>query len=85
MVHGVCGALLTNLPKAFNFLPHSLLIVKLHAYEIYRTSTEYLKDYLSHRKQKIKINKMFRNWTNILHGALQGSILCPLLFFHLTI
>ena len=44
------------------------------------TSTEYLKDYPSHRKEKIKINKTFSNWTNILHGVPQGSILNPLLF-----
>ena len=66
--------------KAFDCLPHSLLIAKLHAYGFDKTSTEYLKDYLSHRKQKIKINKTFSNWTNILHGVPQGSILGPLLF-----
>ena len=34
---------------AFDCLPHSLLIAKLHAYGFDKTSTEYLKDYLSHR------------------------------------
>ena len=38
------------------------------------------KDYLSHRKLKIKINNAFSNWTNILHGIPQGSILSPLIF-----
>ena len=57
----------------FDCLPHSLLIPTLHDYE-------YLKDYLSHLKLKIKTNKTFRNWTNILHGVLQGSILGPLIF-----
>ena len=61
-------------------MPHSLLIVKLHTYGFDKTSTEYLKDYLSHRKLKIKINKTFSNWTNILHGVPQGSILGPLIF-----
>ena len=78
--NGACGALLTDLSKAFDCLPHSLLIAKLHAYGFDKTSTEYLKDYLSHRKQKIKINKTFSNWTNILHGVPQGSILGLLLF-----
>ena len=61
-------------------MPHSLLIAKLHAYGFDKTSTEYLKDYLSHRKLKIKINKTFSNWTNILHGVPQGFILGLLIF-----
>ena len=64
----------------FECLPHSLLIAKVHAYGFDKTSTEYLKDYLSHRKLKIKIYKTFSNWTNILHGVPQGSILGPLIF-----
>ena len=64
----------------FDCLPNSLLIAKLHAYGFDKTSTEYLKDYLSHRKLKIKIYKTFSNWTNILHGVPQGSILGPLIF-----
>ena len=77
--NGACRALLTDLSKVLDCLPHSLLIAKLHAYGFDKTSTEYLKDYLSHRKQKIKINKTFSNRTNILHRVPQGSILGPLL------
>ena len=75
-----CGALLSDLSKTFNFLPHSLLIAKLRVYGFGKTSTEHLKDYLIHWKRKIKVNKTFRNWTNILPGVPQGSILGPLLF-----
>ena len=38
----------------FDCLPNSLLIAKRHAYEFDKTSTEYLKDYLSHPKLKIR-------------------------------
>ena len=30
--NGSCGDLLTNFPKVFDCLPHSLLVAKLHAY-----------------------------------------------------
>ena len=36
--------------------------------------------FLKHRKLKIKINKMFSDWTNILHGVPQSSKLGPLIF-----
>ena len=56
------------------------MIAKLHDYGFNKNSTEYSKDYLSHQKQKIKINKTFSSWANILHGVRQGSILGPLIF-----
>ena len=56
------------------------MTAKLHAYGFDKTFTEYLKSYLSHWKLKININKTFSNWTNILHGVPQGSILGPLIF-----
>ena len=80
--NGACGALLIGLSKTFDGLPHSFLIAKLHAYGFDKTSTEYLKDYLSHRKQKVKINRTFSNWTNILLGApLFNVFLCDLFLF----
>ena len=56
------------------------MIAKRHAYGFDKTSTEYLKDYLSHPKLKIKINKTFSKWTNKLHGEPEGSILGLLVF-----
>ena len=72
-------SLLVVVVAVFECLPHSLLITIVHAYGFDKTSTEYLNDYLSHRKLKIKINKTFSNWTNILHRVPQRSILGPLI------
>ena len=69
------GALLTDLLKAFDCLSYSLLIAKILAYGFDKTSTEYLKDYFSHQKQNIKLNKTFSNRANIPHEVPQGSIL----------
>ena len=73
-------SLLVVVVAVFACLPHYLLIAKVHAYGFNTSSTEYLKDYLSHRKLKIKIYKTFSNWTNILLGVAQGSILASLIF-----
>ena len=77
---GVCAALLTDLSKAFDCLPHNLLLAKLHAYGVDISALRYIKDYLYQRKQKVKINTTSSTWTDIVFGVPQGSILGPLLF-----
>ena len=77
---GDFGALLTNLSKAFDCLSHESLIAKLNAYGFDKRSLTLIFNYLSHRKQRVKINDSFCSWSEILFGVPQGSILGPLLF-----
>ena len=74
------GAVLTDLSKAFDCLPHELLIAKLHAYGFSLSALRLVNSYLSNRKQRTKINESFSSWEDILFSVLQGSILGPLLF-----
>ena len=76
----VAGALLTDLPKAFDCINHQLLIAKLEAYGFHHKSLTYIYSYLSYRKQRIKVNGSFRTWAEITVAVPQGSILGPLLF-----
>ena len=77
---GNFGALLTDLSKAFDCLPHDLLIAKLHAYGLDMASLKLLHSYLTERRQRVKINNTYSSWSEILFGVPQGSILGPLLF-----
>ena len=68
----VFRALLTDLSKAFNCLPHDPIIVKLNAY---RSSLPAL-----NLTQRTKINDSYSPWSDILFGVPEGLILGPLLF-----
>ena len=74
------GALLTDLSKAFDCLPHDLLAAKLSAYGFDNNSTKFLFDYLTNRKQRTKIGQVYSSWDKITSGVPQGSILVPLTF-----
>ena len=77
---GVFGALLTDLSKAFDCIPHDLFIPKLEAYNSQTHPLNLVYDYLSNRKQRVKINETFSCWKEIEYGVPQRSILGPLLF-----
>ena len=69
-----------DLSKAYDCLPHDLLITKLEAFGFDRSSLRLLMDYLNSRKQRTKIGSSYSKRSEIKHGILQGSILGPLLF-----
>ena len=77
---GAFGALLTDLPKAFDCLPHELLITKLHAYGVDIPSLKLLDSYLTKQRQRVKLNGTYSSGSEILFAVPQVPILGPLLF-----
>ena len=69
-----------DLSKAFDSLPHGLLIAKLHAYGVDLSSCKLLASYLHNRHQRVKIKDIRSDWLIMDRGVPQGSILGPLLF-----
>ena len=76
----VAGAVLMDLSKAFDCLPHIILLAKLKSYGFSDNSMEFMYSYLDKRVQREKINSDFSNWMETKQGVPQGSILGPLLF-----
>ena len=77
---GFFAALLTDLSKAFDCIPHDLIIAKLAAYGFDASALRLIHNYLSNRKKRVKINSVYNIWKDISYGVPQGSILGPLLF-----
>ena len=69
-----------DLSKAFDCLPHKLLLAKLKTYGFSDNSVKFMLSYLKERIQRVKINSNFSEWMEIKQGVPQGSILGPLLF-----
>ena len=74
------GTMLMDLSKAYDCLPHDLLIVKLWAYGLDRSGRRLLMDYLNSRKQQTKVGSPYRKWSEIKLGIPQGPILGHSLF-----
>ena len=69
-----------DLSKAFDCIPHDLLVAKLHPYDLSEDAVTFVHSYLKRRKQGIKINDIESAFQIILSGVTQSSILGPILF-----
>ena len=69
-----------DLRKAYDYLPHDLLIATLAAYGFEDSATSLIYDYLSKRYQRVKKGSVFSSYLEIFRGVPQGSILGPILF-----
>ena len=76
----IVGMVLMDLSKAYDCLPHDLLIAKLEAYGLGMNFLRLLYSYLTARRQRVKITSAYSSWLEIISGVSQGSVLGPLLF-----
>ena len=74
------GLILLDLSKAFDCLPHRLLLCKLNAYGISYEACTLIKSYLCQRMQRVNVASARSQWQIMQKGVPQGSVLGPLLF-----
>ena len=76
----IVGAVLMDLSKAFDCIPHDLIIAKLAAYGIERETLRLIYSYLKGRKQCVKISNTYSDYNEIISSVPQGSIRGSILF-----
>lgn len=69
-----------DLSKAFDLVDHDMLIDKLYKYGFRGMVGDWLRSYLSERKQLTVVNTYQSNMLKISCGVPQGSVLGPMLF-----
>jgi hypothetical protein len=53
-----------------------------YIYGLTKQSLNLLKNYLKEREQRVKVGGTYSEWSQLLKGVPQGSILGPVLFSH---
>ena len=74
------GIISTDLSRAFDCIPHGLLISKMKAYGLSNKACLFMSSYLSDRMQRVKVENERSEWQHLKKGVPQGSCLGPVIF-----
>ena len=77
--NSVVGTVIMDLSKAFDLIPHDLLLVKLSACGTSTYSLHLLKNYLTNRRQRVRVEDVTSYVSYVNSGVPRGFVLGALL------
>ena len=74
------GVIMSDLSKAFDCLPHNLMLEKMKHYKFSLDAVKLLESYITNRFQRVKIGQDVSSWMELCKGVPQGSNVGPQCF-----
>ena len=74
-------AIFLDFQKAFDRVPHERLYTKLQYYGITGDSVNWIRSFLTDRKQAVVVDGTQSLWTDVTSGVTQGSVIGPTPFY----